>query len=88
MPTFYEEADFDISVDDFLEECSSFELEEIIDYLEEMGYLKNYKGSEDISSSMGFLEEEFQEKIQKISEFRHRLTSEEEETIKKISDRL
>jgi ribosomal protein S8 len=88
MPTFYEETDFNISVDDFLGECSSEDLEEVIDYLKEMGYLKNYKRSEDVSSSMGFLEEEFQEKIQKISEFRHRLTLEEEEVIKKISDRL
>jgi hypothetical protein len=87
MPTFYEEADFDISVDDFLEECSSFELEEIIDYLEEMGYLKNHKRAEG-GGPIGILEEEFQEKIQKISESRHRLTLEEEETIKKISDGL
>ena len=87
MPTFYEETDFDISVDDFLEECSSFELEEIIDYLEEMGYLKNHKRAEG-GGPIGILEEEFQEKIQKISESRHRLTLEEEETIKKISDRL
>jgi len=87
MPTFYEEADFDIGVDDFLEECSSFELEEIIDYLEEMGYLKNHKRAEG-GGPIGILEEEFQEKIQKISESRHRLTLEEEEIIKKISDGL
>ena len=87
MPTFYEEADFDISVDDFLEECSSFELEEIIDYLEEMGYLKNHKRAEG-GGPIGILEEGFQEKIQKISESRHRLTLEEEEIIKKISDGL
>lgn len=87
MPTFYEETDFDISVDDFLEECSSFELEEIIDYLEEMGYLKNHKRAEG-GGPIGILEEEFQEKIQKISESRHRLTLEEEEIIKKISDGL
>jgi hypothetical protein len=37
---------------------------------------------------MGILEEEFQERIQKLSESRHRLTLEEEEIIKKISDRL
>ena len=87
MPTFYEETDFDISVDDFLEECSRFELEEVIDYLEEMGYLKNHKRAEG-GGPIGILEEEFQEKIQKISESRHRLTLEEEEIIKKISDGL
>jgi hypothetical protein len=88
MPTFYEQTDFDVSVDDFLEECDSREIEEVIDYLEEMGYLKNHRRSDGGSSSMGLLEEEFQERIQKISESRHRLTLEEEEIIKKISDRI
>jgi len=87
MPRFYEEADFDISVDDFLEECTTFEIEEIIEYLEENGFLKNHS-SIDKGKGMGILEEEFQEMISKISESRHRLTSEEEEVIKKISRRL
>ena len=87
MPTFYEETDFDISVDDFLEECSRFELEEVIDYLEEMGYLKNHKRAEG-GGPIGILEEEFQEKIQKISESRHRLTLGEEEIIDMIANRL
>jgi hypothetical protein len=87
MPTFYEETEFDISTDDFLEECDKDEIENIIDYLEEMGHLKNHKRSEG-GSPMGILEEEFQERIQKLSESRHRLTLEEEEIIKKISDRL
>ena len=87
MPTFYEQTDFDISVDDFLEECDRREIEEVIDYLEEMGYLKNHKRSEG-GTPVGILEEEFQERIQKLSESRHRLTLEEEEIIKKISDRL
>lgn len=84
MPTFYEETDFDISTDDFLEECTKDELDEVIDYLEEMGYLKNHKRT----SEGNALEEEFRERIQKITESRHRLTLEEEEIIKKISDRL
>ena len=60
--------------------------ENIIDYLEELGYLKNFKRT--TGGNWGISEEEFQERIQKISESRHRLTLEEEETIKKISDRL
>jgi hypothetical protein len=86
MPTFYEETDFVISTDDFLEECDKDEIENIIDYLEELGYLKNFKRTP--GGNGGISEEEFQERIQKISESRHRLTLEEEETIKKISDRL
>jgi hypothetical protein len=86
MPSFYEEAEFDIDPCDFLDECNSREIEDIIEYLEENGYLKNHDKS--YTKAGGLLEEEFQERIQKISESRHRLTLEEEETIKKISERL
>lgn len=86
MPTFYEETDFDISVDDFLEECNSREITEIIEYLEEMGYLKSYEKK--YSKAEGVMEEIFQEKIKKISESKHRLTLEEEDIIAKIADRL
>jgi hypothetical protein len=87
MPRFYEETEFDIDPCDFLDDCSSGEIEEIIEYLEENGHLKNHS-SIDKGKGMGILEEEFQKKIQKISESRHILTLEEEEVIKKISDRL
>jgi hypothetical protein len=87
MPRFYEETEFDIDPCDFLDDCDSGDIEEIIEYLEENGYLKNHS-TIDRGKGMGLLEEEFQERIQKISESRHRLTLEEEEMIKKISDRL
>jgi hypothetical protein len=87
MPRFYEETEFDIGPCDFLDDCSSGEIEEIIEYLEENGYLKNHSSIAK-SKEMGILEDEFQQKIQKISESRHILTLEEEEVIKKISDRL
>jgi hypothetical protein len=86
MPTFSEEIDFVITTYDFLDDCDNHEIENIIDYLEELGYLKNFKRTP--GGKGGISEEEFQERIQKISESRHRLTLEEEETIKKISDRL
>ena len=86
MPTFSEEIDFVITTYDFLDDCDNHEIENIIDYLEELGYLKNFKRTP--GGNLGISEEEFQERIQKISESRHRLTLEEEETIKKISDRL
>lgn len=90
MPKFYQEVDFDvcsnIETDEFLDKCSENEINEVIDYLEEMGYLKDLKRLS--GSTTGFLEEEFQERIQKISESRHRLTLEEEDLIRKISDRL
>jgi hypothetical protein len=87
MPIFYEESEFDIDPCDFLDECTPSDITEIIEYLVENKYLKNnYPISK--NKGLGLLEEEFQEKIQKISESRHRLTIEEEEIIKRIADRL
>jgi len=43
MPTFSEEIDFVITTYDFLDDCDNHEIENIIDYLEELGYLKNFK---------------------------------------------
>jgi hypothetical protein len=86
MPRFYEETEFDIDPCDFLDDCDTSEIQEIIEYLEENGYLKNHSTTD--RANGGLLEEEFQERILKISVSRHRLTLEEEEIIKKISDRL
>lgn len=88
MPKFYEKKELYIDPIDFLEKCDSGEIEKIIDHLEEMGSLKNYRKLYTPYSFIGLLEEEFQKSIQKISESRHRITLEEEEIIKKISGRL
>jgi hypothetical protein len=85
MPVFYEEAEFEMDPRDFLEECSPREIEEIIGHLEEMGHLSKIRNEYGIGS---ILENEFQKMIGKISSSRLRLTNEEEEIIKKISDRL
>lgn len=85
MPSFYEEAEFDINVTDFLEECNIREIEEVIEYLQEMGYLEK---SEPLIKNMNPLEIKFQEDINKISSSRLRLTKEEEEIISRISNRL
>lgn len=85
MPTFYEEAEFDIDVTDFLEECSIREIEKIIQYLQEMGYLERSGIS---SKDMNLLEVKFQEDINKIASSRLRLTRDEEEIISSIANRL
>ena len=85
MPSFYEEAEFDIDVTDFLEECSIREIEEVIQYLQDMGYLSKAGIS---SRDENPLEIKFQEDINKISSSRLRLTSGEEEIISNIAGRL
>ena len=85
MPSFYEEAEFDIDVTDFLEECSMGEIGEVIQYLQDMGYLSKAGIS---SRDENPLEIKFQEDINKISSSRLRLTSGEEEIISNIAGRL
>ena len=85
MPSFYEEAEFDIDVTDFLEECSIREIEEVIQYLQDMGYLSKAGIS---SRDENPLEIKFQEDINKISSSRLRLTIGEEEIISNIAGRL
>jgi hypothetical protein len=85
MPVFYEEAEFDMDPRDFLEECSPREIEEIIYHLEEMGHLSKIRNEHSVGS---VLELEFQKMVEKIASSRLRLTNEEEEVLRKISDRL
>ena len=82
MPTFYA-SDIDIDPDEYLDNCSSWEKEKLVEYLREEGYITD----EDPGSSV--LDLEWAEVIRKISgKARLLLTSEEEEIIKKIAARL
>jgi hypothetical protein len=90
MPTIREYAgNFDISMDvdieDFLYECSSREIEEVIKWLEESDYIKPHnivdEGSVDEGSVMDI---EWSNTVSKLQTLRQRLTLEEEELIKSI----
>jgi len=87
MPSFTEwieaEADIDISVDDFISECSVEEIEELIKALREDGYL----APKDFLTE-SFQDLELQQALSKIAHFRMQLTVEEEELIKKIGNRV
>lgn len=85
MPRFYVD-DLDIDVEEFVDECSSREISELVQYLREQGHLNdNNIPAED----MNVLDLEWAEVIDKISgNARLRLTTEEEELIKKIANRL
>lgn len=85
MPTFYAE-DIDVNPDDFVSSCSSEEIQELIDILVEDGYVKKHEVE---SNDKNVLDEEWDEVITKIAGTgRLRLTNEEEETIRKIANRL
>lgn len=85
MPTFYPE-DFDIDVEQFVDDCDSHEITELIEYLRKQGYLNNDNmQTRDIS----LLDMEWAATINKISgNARLRMTTEEEETIRKIANRF
>jgi len=85
MPTFYT-GDLDIDVEEFVDDCNSWEIKQLLSYLREQGHLNdNNIPAEDMNA----LDQEWAEVIDKISgNARLRLTIEEEELIRKIANRL
>lgn len=86
MPTFYQDAEIEVDVDDFYSQCSSSEKEELVDLLKDDGYLKDETIiSESIET---YKDVEFEIALSKLSANRLVLSVEEEELIKKIASRL
>jgi hypothetical protein len=84
MPIFYTE-DLNIDVDDFLSSCSTKEIKEIINLLQEGGHLEyghNITGRESINERM------FLESLFKIKDNWMNLSKEEEDIILNISKRF
>jgi len=69
--------DVDIDVDDFLEGCTNYELDEVINWL-----------TERYTSQYGLDHENIVKTLLKISNSAIQLTTEEEEIIKSIANRL
>jgi succinate dehydrogenase flavin-adding protein (antitoxin of CptAB toxin-antitoxin module) len=88
MPRFSEyvetEAELDISVSDFYDELNHKEVKELINILIEEDYIKR----NDVVEDESIYEWEFNKMIKKITDNRVMLTAEEEELLKKISDRF
>jgi hypothetical protein len=77
--------DVDIEVDEFVDSCDSREIKELITYLQEQGHL----GGEIPAHNMSISDKEWAEVISKIGgRARLQLTTEEEETIRKISNKF
>lgn len=83
MPYFSTEIDLD--VDEFLSECSSSEIKELIECLQEDGYIRKESIIEE--DSMNLLDEEWLTVTNKLNTLRLRLSVEEEQTIKDIINR-
>jgi len=88
MPSFSKyvdvEVDIDLSIDDILWELDSREKEELVERLIEEDYIKR----NDVVGEESIYEWEFNKMIKKITDNRVMLTVEEEELLKKISDRF
>ena len=79
--------DVEIDVDEFIDQCSPSEIEDIIDALIDMGELKDYSRSKS-KYAFHISESEFEEALQKLSGKWNQLSSEEEESILSIAKRF
>jgi hypothetical protein len=80
MPTFDSE-EIDITPEDFVDECSSSEIQELVDYLTEQGHIKQ-------EEQMCIPESEIEEALNKLHGKYRNLSTEEENIIKKIANRF
>ena len=76
--------DFDVQVEEFLEDCSSFEIDEVIDWLKGKGLLKNIHTDTQVCAA----ESEFIEALDKIYTKWNVLSKEEENFILNVAKRF
>jgi len=89
MPYFDYDGDIRIDVDDFLNACSKDNIQELIQCLVEDGHLpKSTLNGKYSSDKQSIMEWEFEKTIEKITSNYIRLTSEEEEMLRKIASRF
>lgn len=86
MPAFHVD-DLDIEVDEFLENCSTKEIKEVIDWLEEEGHLEHEHGF-NITGRESINERMFLDSLFKIKDNWMGLSKEEEDIILNISKRF
>jgi hypothetical protein len=86
MPTFYKdvEAEVDVDIEEFVDECSDREIQILIRYMVEEGKLTGYGPSQNLSVN----ETIWYETIEKIRSNRLTLTDEEIDIIENIAKRF
>ncbi len=75
MPTF--STDIDIDVDEFISECNDWEIQSLIESLQDYGYIK----PKELTEKLGFLESDFFVKIDKLKNVFYNLQNDEIEYI-------
>ena len=86
MATFWTQAEVDLSVDDIYENLSDREVKKLIDLLVSEGEVISTNIGK--NESMSFLDEEWKNTLLTLMNNRHRLSNEDEETIKTIANKL
>ena len=86
MATFWTHAEIDLSVDEIYENLSDREVKKLIDLLVNEGEVISTNVGK--NESMSFLDEEWKKTLINLMDNRHRLSNEDEETIKTIANKL
>ena len=86
MATFWTQAEVDLSVDDIYENLSDREVNRLITLLVSEGEVISTNVGK--NESMSFLDEEWKKTLLNLMNNRHRLSNEDEETIKTIANKL
>ena len=86
MATFWTHAEIDLSVDEIYENLSDREVNKLIDLLVSEGEVISTNVGK--NESMSFLDEEWKKTLINLMNNRHRLSNEDEETIKTIANKL
>jgi hypothetical protein len=85
MPSFNTDANIEVDVEEFMDGCNSYEIDEVIEYLIDNGRID---GDRKEPSNSSINQTEFQDNLKYLSQNYHGLTTEEENEIKKISKRF
>ena len=86
MATFWTQAEVDLSVDDIYENLSDREVKKLVDLLVSEGDVISTNVGK--NEGMSFLDEEWKKTLINLMNNRHRLSNEDEETIKTIANKL
>jgi hypothetical protein len=86
MATFWTHAEIDLSVDEIYGNLSDREVLKLVDLFVEEGLVISTNTNK--NESMSFLDEEWKNTLLTLINNRHRLSNEDEETIKTIANKL
>jgi hypothetical protein len=86
MATFWVDTEVDLTVNEIYENLSDREILKLVDLLVSEGVVISTNTSK--NESMSFLDEEWKKTLLNLMNNRHRLSNEDEETIKTIANKL